>query len=79
MNDRNLVYSIAYGLLHLKYKFKELKIMYIRKINNRWYYTIEDKDEQGKRKRHERFGGMNGLKKMFVSTASRRRTTAMVR
>ena len=57
MNDRNLVYSIAYRLLHLKYKFKELKIMYIRKINNRWYYTIEDKDAQGKRKRHERFGG----------------------
>lgn len=31
--------------------------MYIRKINNRWYYTIEDKDDQGNRKRHERFGG----------------------
>ena len=31
--------------------------MYIRKINNRWYYTIEDNDEQGNRKRHERFGG----------------------
>ncbi|WP_289001941.1 site-specific integrase [uncultured Megasphaera sp.] len=31
--------------------------MYVRKINNRWYYTIEDKDAQGKRHRHEHFGG----------------------
>ena len=71
---------------------------YVRKINNRWYYTIEDKDEQGNRKRHERFGGYTKAEaekayrkamydmdrtgrdfEMFVSTASRRRTTAMVR
>lgn len=32
--------------------------MYVRKIGNRWYYTIEDKDELGKRHKHERFGGL---------------------
>lgn len=31
--------------------------MYVRKIGNRWYYTIEDRDEHGKRKKHEHFGG----------------------
>lgn len=57
MNDRNLICIIAHQLYYLKKIYKELMNMYVRKINNRWYYTIEDKDAQGNRKRHERFGG----------------------
>ena len=31
--------------------------MYLRKRGNRWYYTIEERDKNGIRHRHERYGG----------------------
>ncbi|MGN0946711.1 MAG: tyrosine-type recombinase/integrase [Megasphaera sp.] len=31
--------------------------MFVRKINNRWYYTINEVDQHGVRHKHEHFGG----------------------
>ena len=35
--------------------------MYVRKIGNRWYYTINEIDKQGNRHKHEHFGGFTRI------------------